>query len=495
VEEVYKDRDQFANLVRDIAKPDVGKMGIEILSFTIKDVYDNVDYLASLGKSQTAAVKRDAEIGVAQANRDAGIREAECEKAAMDIKYSTDTKIEDNSRAFKLQKANFDKEVNSAKAEAQLAYELQAAKIQQRIRNEEIQIQVVERRKQIEIEDQEIKRKEKELIGTVKLPAEAEAYKVQTVAEGTLTVEEVYKDRDQFANLVRDIAKPDVGKMGIEILSFTIKDVYDNVDYLASLGKSQTAAVKRDAEIGVAQANRDAGIREAECEKAAMDIKYSTDTKIEDNSRAFKLQKANFDKEVNSAKAEAQLAYELQAAKIQQRIRNEEIQIQVVERRKQIEIEDQEIKRKEKELIGTVKLPAEAEAYKVQTVAEGNRTRVVESAKAEGEKIRLTGAAEARAVEAVGRAEAESMRMKASAYKQYGDAAVMSLVLEALPSIAAEVAAPLARTDEIVLIGGSNNTTNEINKLVGTLPPAVQALTGVDITGALGKIPGATMVK
>merc|ERR1719461_1184676 len=312
---------------------------------------------------------------------------------------------------------------------------------------------------------------------------------------GTLTVEEVYKDRDQFANLVREIAKPDVGKMGIEILSFTIKDVYDNVDYLSSLGKTQTAAVKRDAEIGVAQANRDAGIREAECEKSAMDIKYSTDTKIEDNSRAFKLQKANFDKEVNSAKAEAQLAYELQAAKIQQRIRNEEIQIQVVERRKQIEIEEQEIKRKEKELTATVRLPAEAEAYKVQTVAEGNRTKVVESAKAEGEKIRLIGAADARAVEAVGRAEAESMRMKASAYKQYGDAAVMSLVLEALPSIAAEVAAPLAKTDEIVLIGGGNNTTNEINKLVGTLPPAVQALTGVDITGALGKIPGATMVR
>merc|ERR1719225_1697760 len=312
---------------------------------------------------------------------------------------------------------------------------------------------------------------------------------------GTLTVEEVYKDRDQFASLVREVASPDVGRMGIEVLSFTIKDVYDTVTYLASLGKAQTAAVKRDAEIGVAQANRDAGIREAECEKSAMDVKYSTDTKIEDNSRAFKLQKANFDKEVNTAKAEAQLAYELQAAKIQQRIRNEEIQIQVVERRKQIEIEEQEIKRKEKELTATVKLPSEAEAYKVQTVAEGNRTRVVESAKADGEKIRLIGGAEARAVEAVGRAEAESMRLKASAYKQYGDAAVMSLVLEALPSIAAEVAAPLAKTDEIVLIGGGNNTTNEINKLVGTLPPAIQALTGVDITGAIGKIPGATVVR
>merc|ERR1711994_1137199 len=310
---------------------------------------------------------------------------------------------------------------------------------------------------------------------------------------GTLTVEEVYKDRDQFAALVREIAKPDVGKMGIEILSFTIKDVYDNVDYLASLGKSQTAAVKRDAEIGVAQANRDASIREAECEKSAMDIKYSTDTKIEDNSRGFKLQKANFDMEVNTAKAEAQLAYELQAAKIQQKIRNEEIQIQVVERRKQIEIEEQEIRRKEKELMSTVKLPAEAEGYKVQTIAEGKRTQTVEGARAEAERVRLIGASEARAIEAVGRAEAEKMRMKASAYKQYGDAAIMALVLEALPQIAAEVAAPLAKTDEIVLLGGADKTTTEVNKLLGQLPPAVQALTGVDLSGALGKIPGATM--
>merc|ERR1719193_2912718 len=259
---------------------------------------------------------------------------------------------------------------------------------------------------------------------------------------GTLTVEEVYKDRDQFASLVREVAAPDVGRMGIEILSFTIKDVYDNVTYLQSLGKAQTAAVKRDAEIGVAQANRDAGIREAECEKAAMEIK-----------------------------------------------------IQVVERRKQIEIEEQEIKRKEKELIATVKLPAEAEGYKVQTIAEGQRTKTVEAARADGEKIRLIGAAEARATEAVGRAEAERMRMKASAYKQYGDAAILSLVLEALPQIAAEVSAPLAKTDQIVLIGGGNNTTNEVNKLMATLPPSIQALTGVDLTGALGKIPGATMAK
>merc|ERR1719242_2541733 len=354
------------------------------------------------------------------------------------------------------------------------------------------QVKIMKEEKFLEIAaEQFLGKKEDEITETILQTLEGHLRAIL----GTLTVEEVYKDRDQFANLVREIAKPDVGKMGIEILSFTIKDVYDNVDYLASLGKSQTAAVKRDAEIGVAQANRDAGIREAECEKAAMDGKYSTDTKIEDNSRAFKLQKANFDSEVNTAKAEAQLAYELQAAKIQQGIKQEELQIQVVERRKQIEIGEQEIKRKEKELMATVRLPAEAEGFKVQTVAEGMRTKTVESAKAEGEKIRLIGGAEARAVEAVGRAEAERMRMKASAYKQYGDAAILSLVLEALPQIAAEVSAPLAKTDQIVLIGGGNNTTHEVNKLMGTLPPAIQALTGVDLTGALGKIPGATMAK
>merc|ERR1711963_156732 len=298
---------------------------------------------------------------------------------------------------------------------------------------------------------------------------------------GTMTFEEIYRDREQFALKVREVASPDVGKMGIEILSFTIKDVFDNVNYLGSLGKTQTEIVKRDAKIGIAEANRDAGIKEAECEKAAEDVKFQTDTKIEDNKRAFKLKQANFIKEVNTAQAEAELAYKLEEAKLQQNIRTEQIKVQVVERKKQIEIEEQEIKRKEKELSATVKLPAEAHAYKTQVIAEGQRTQTIEAAKAE-----------ATAIEAVGKAEAQAMTMKAKAYSQYGDAAIMSLIVEALPKIAAEVAAPLSKTEEIVLLGGADRTTTEINKLLGQLPPAVQALTGVDLTGALTKIPGAT---
>ncbi|CAG5044486.1 unnamed protein product [Parnassius apollo] len=304
---------------------------------------------------------------------------------------------------------------------------------------------------------------------------------------GTLTVEEVYRDRDQFAGLVREVAAPDVGRMGIEILSFTIKDVYDDVQYLASLGKAQTAVVKRDANIGVAQANRDAGIREAECEKSAMDVKYATDTKIEDNNRMYKLQKAQFDQEINTAKAESALAYELQAAKIKQKIRNEEIMIEVVERRKQIEVEQQEILRREEELMSTVRLPAEAEAYRLQAIAEGKRTQTVEAAKADAERIKVLGLAEANAIGDVGKADAERMLAKAKVYKQYGDAAMMALVLEALPKIAAEVSAPLAKTDEIVLVG-DNGATGEVARLAGGIPPALKSLTGLDINQVLKRL-------
>jgi len=302
---------------------------------------------------------------------------------------------------------------------------------------------------------------------------------------GTLTVEEVYKDREQFAALVRDVASPDVGKMGVEILSFTIKDVHDDVDYLESLGKSQTASVKRDAEIGVAQAERDAGIKEAECERETMDKKYQADTKIESDSRNLQLETATFNKEVNAALANASLAYELQVAKIQQKISSEEVQIDVAIRRKEIEIEDREIQRKEKELVSTVKLPAEAESYKVQVLAEGKRTQTVQTARAVAEKTRLKGKAEARALAAVGEAEATKMRLKANAYQRYGSAAITAQVLEKLPTIAAEVAAPLAKTGDIVLLGGTQTTTQEVNKLVSQIPPSIAALTGVDISNVV----------
>ncbi|GAB1296508.1 Flotillin-2 [Apodemus speciosus] len=303
---------------------------------------------------------------------------------------------------------------------------------------------------------------------------------------GTLTVEQIYQDRDQFAKLVREVAAPDVGRMGIEILSFTIKDVYDKVDYLSSLGKTQTAVVQRDADIGVAEAERDAGIREAECKKEMLDVKFMADTKIADSKRAFELQKSAFSEEVNIKTAEAQLAYELQGAREQQKIRQEEIEIEVVQRKKQIAVEAQEILRTDKELIATcAALPRRRPTASSRSL-KAKRVKQVLLAQAEAEKIRKIGEAEAAVIEAMGKAEAERMKLKAEAYQKYGDAAKMALVLEALPQIAAKISAPLTKVDEIVVLSGDNSkVTSEVNRLLAELPASVHALTGVD----LSKIP------
>lgn len=303
---------------------------------------------------------------------------------------------------------------------------------------------------------------------------------------GTMTVEEIYRERDQFASLVREVATPDVGRMGIEILSFTIKEVYDNVEYLASLGKSKIAEVKRNATVGVANAERDAGIRESECLKSSMDVKYSADSKIEDSNRQYLTEKAAFETEVNYKKADAKLAYDLESTRFQQRIAFEEKEIMLIERRKQTKIEEDEIVRREKEMKAEIKELADAKAFEIEELAKAKKAQVMAIAEAEAQRILLIGNAEADAVKARGAAESELMRMKAAAYKQYGDAAILALTLDTLPKIAAEISAPLKKTDQIVLLSGE---TGDVAKIAAQIPPTIQALTGFELTKALSKIP------
>ncbi len=114
----------------------------------------------------------------------------------------------------------------------------------------------------------------------------------------SLTVEEIYGDREMFARLVREIASPDLAKFGISILSFTIKDISDKQNYLASLGSTQTAVVKRDADIGIAEANRDASIARAQCEQKRKEARYEADSNIANAARDFQTRSAGFDQEV-----------------------------------------------------------------------------------------------------------------------------------------------------------------------------------------------------
>ena len=324
---------------------------------------------------------------------------------------------------------------------------------------------------------------------------------------GTMTVEAIYRDRDAFAMAVREVASPDMANMGLEIVSFTIRDIQDEHGYLDALGIARTSEVKRDATIGQAEAERDsairtayaerdAGIRSAEADRDRQAARYQADTAIAESQRDFEVQKAAFDQQVNARRAEAELAYQLQEAKTQQDIRTEEVEVEVVERRKQMEVQVEEIVRKERELDATVRRPAEAEKYRVEMIANAQRARLIAEAGGEAESVRLRGDAQADAVRAVGQAEADAMLVKAESWKEYGQAAILEQLFQALPDVASAVSAPLAKTDKIVMIGGSDGSvgpsriTNEVTNVIAQIPEVVEALSGIDILGTIRNLQG-----
>merc|ERR1712106_820044 len=302
----------------------------------------------------------------------------------------------------------------------------------------------------------------------------------QRAIMGSMSVEEIYKDRKKFNQNVFEVASSDLINMGITVLSYTLKDIHDDEGYLDALGMARTSEVKRDARIGEAEANKDSTIKEAIAEEQRMASKYLNDTEIAKAQRDFELKKASYDMEVHTKKAEAELAYELQAAKTRQKIKEEQMQIKVVERAQEIQIQEQEIQRRERELEATVKQPADAEKFKLEKLAEADKNRCVLEAEAEAEACRMKGEAEAFAIEAKAKAEAQTMEMKANAYKEYKEAAMIEMFLGALPKVAAEVAAPLSQTRKMTMISSGNSeigaakVTGEVMDIIIKVPEMVK---------------------
>lgn len=310
----------------------------------------------------------------------------------------------------------------------------------------------------------------------------------QRAIMGNMTVEEIYKDRKKFSKAVFEVASSDLVNMGICVVSYTLKDIRDDKGYLKYLGMAQTATVKRDARMGEAEARMEAGIREANAEEKRLAARYSTDIDIAKSQRDFELKKAAYDMEIQTKKAQSDLAYDLQAAKTKQAIKEEDMQVKVIERTQQIQLQEQEITRRERELEATVRKPADAEKYRLEKIAEANRTRVILEAEAEAESIKVKGEAEAFAVEAKAKAEAEQMAKKADAWKDYQDAAMVDMILETLPKIAAEISAPLCQTSKITMVSsgkgdvGAAKLSGEVLTLMEKMPHVVENLTGINIT-------------
>src|SRR5437763_10001082 len=186
---------------------------------------------------------------------------------------------------------------------------------------------------------------------------------------GTMTVEDIYQNRDAFASKVQEVAADDMANMGLGIVSFTRRDIRDTQAYLDALGKPRIAQVKRDAVIAQAEADRDSMIRSAQATQAGQEAKFVADTKIAEAQRDYQMNVATYQASVNQKKAEADLAYDLQKYKTGQLVKAEEIQVSIIEKQKQIELQQQEILRKQRELEANVQKPADAERYKVETLA------------------------------------------------------------------------------------------------------------------------------
>ncbi|MCC6727721.1 MAG: flotillin family protein [Chthonomonadales bacterium] len=370
---------------------------------------------------------------------------------------------------------------------------------------------------------------------------------------GTLTVEEVYAAHEAFAQRVAEVSAGDLANMGLEVVSFTIREISDSRGYLEAIGKKRIAEVKRDATIGEAEANRDAAIRQAQASQESSTAKYLADTKIAEADRDYRLKVQDYTASVNQKKAEADLAYDLQRYKTAQSVKEQEVQVQIIEKQKQTELEQAEIVRREKELIATIQRPAEAERSRIQTIAEAEQFRLSTTALGQGEAAKTTGfaqaevvqrtgeaeasankvrglaeadvararalaeaaaieakgLAEAKAVEARGLAEAEAvqarglaealaMQKRADAFRSYNEAAVAQMVVEKLPQIAEAVAAPLARVDKIVLVNtngaadgvGASRLTTEVTNIISQVPPVVEAMTGIRLQDLLSRVPG-----
>ncbi|OTO94850.1 MULTISPECIES: flotillin family protein [unclassified Enterococcus] len=327
---------------------------------------------------------------------------------------------------------------------------------------------------------------------------------------GSMTVEEIYQNRDKFSQSVQEVASVDLAKMGLIIVSFTIKEVRDKNGYLDSLGKPRIAQVKRDAEIAEAEALKETRIKKAQSEQESQTAESKRMTEIAEALKEKELKLALYKKEQDIAKADADQAYHLQSAIMKQKVREQEIEVEVVERQKQIELEEKEILRRERQFDSEIKKKADADRYALEQEAlakkasalattEAEQFRTESLAKAEADKIRLIGLAEAETTLAKGTAEAETKEKIAEAFKKYDEAAILSMIVEIMPQLVKEAAAPLGNIDKISVVdtgsgegGGANRVTNYATNLLSTTQETLKETLGLDVKSLIENFAGST---
>ncbi len=334
---------------------------------------------------------------------------------------------------------------------------------------------------------------------------------------GLLTVESIVKEPENVAGRVRETVADDLSKMGLEVVSFTIKKVMDEQDYINNMGRPDVARIRREAEIAQAEAERDIAIRramaareaavaQAQADQERVIAETASQARQAEASRDLELKRAEFEASVRQQRAVAEKAYDIAINQEQQKVVAEQVRVEQVQRQEQIRVQELEVQRRERELEATVTKQAEAEQRRIALLAEAQKQKLAleaagqaeavrQQGTAEAEVTRVRGMAEAEIVRAKGQAEADAMHLKAEAYQQYNQAAVLDKLLAGMPELAKAFSGALGNVDRLTIVStgdgrGASALTGEVAKMIAQMPEVFESLTGMRMADLLGRLQG-----
>src|SRR5213080_2582800 len=323
---------------------------------------------------------------------------------------------------------------------------------------------------------------------------------------GQLTVEQIVKQPEMVGDRMRATCADDMNKMGLEVISFTIKEVRDKNEYITNMGRPDIARIKRDADVAAAEAERDTAIKRAEAQRAAAVAKAQADqervmaetlsqAKQAEAQRDLDIKKASYLETVKKQQAQADKAYEIQTNVMQQQVVAEQVKVEQIEKEQQIKVQEAVIQRRERELIATVLKQAEIERRRIETLAEAEKQRLIAEAEGHADATRTLGQAEAEIIFKKGEAEAKAMNVKAEAYQEWNQAAVVDRLISGLPDVVRALASPLANVDRITIVStgdgeaaGMNKVTGDLTKMAAQIPALFETLSGMQMSELFAKI-------
>jgi flotillin len=323
---------------------------------------------------------------------------------------------------------------------------------------------------------------------------------------GQLTVEQIVKEPEMVADRMRNTCADDISKMGLEVISFTIKEVRDKNEYIVNMGRPDVARIKRDADVAAAEADRDTAIKRAEAQRASAIARAQADqervlaetlsqAKQAEAQRDLEIKKAQYVEFIKKQQAQADKSYEIQTNIMLQQVTAEAVKVQQIEREQQIKVQEAEIMRREKELIATILKPAEIERQRIETLANAAKMRLTVEAEGQAAATRVQGEAEADIIFKKGDAEARAMNVKAEAFQEYNQAAVVDKLLTGLPEIVSALATPLSKVDKITIVStgdgdaaGAHKITGDVTRIAAQVPALFEALSGMKMAELLSKV-------